>query len=125
MKNIFILVCFLCFAGCETLPRNPEIWMELEINACLPTAIVFKQALNRQGIWAEVFRYSWRTDKGKLRGHAMVVYLYPPGKNKLWTYDALGSYRTYAYKDDVVGIARAAHRVRGNTEEVFNEEFIK
>lgn len=99
--------------------------MEKEINACLPTAIIFKQSLRKYDIWSEVFKYTWRDDKGKLRGHAMTAYLYPPGKNQLWTYDNMGSYRTYAYTNNVRQIATLAARVRGMTNNLLTAEFIK
>jgi hypothetical protein len=126
MRKYFLISLCIFLAACVTTPRNPEGWMEREINACLPTAIIFKQALNKYGVWSEVFRYSWKDVKGnKLRGHAMVAYLYPPGQNKLWTYDEAGSWRTYAYTNDVKGIAQYAHNVRGGTEIVFGAEWIK
>lgn len=121
-----LLILFLILTACQTTPTNPEFWMEKEINSCLPTAIIFKQALNKYGVWSEVFRYSWKDrETGKLRGHAMVAYLYPPGKNQLFTYDAMGSYRTYAYTNNVESIASYAHHVRGNTEAVFCAQWIK
>ena len=101
-------------------------WMEKEINACLPTAIIFKQSLNKYKIWSEVFRYSWKDKStGKLKGHAMVAYLYPPGKNQLFTYDSMGSYRTYAYTNNVENIAQLAHNIRGNQDKVFYVEWVK
>lgn len=125
MKYILILITVLLTA-CQTTPTNPEFWMEREINACLPTAIIFKQSLNKYGIWSEVFRYSWKdSETGKIRGHAMVAYLYPPGKNQLFTYDSEGSYRTYAYTNNVQGIAQYAHNVRGSINTVFNASWIK
>jgi hypothetical protein len=100
--------------------------MEREINACLPTAIIFKQSLNKYGVWSEVFRYSWIDNQTKkLRGHAMVAYMYPKGKNQLWTYDSLGSYRIRAYKDNVTAVAQISHNTRGNPEKIFNAEYIK
>lgn len=121
---LFVAICFL--TSCETTPSNPEFWMEREINACLPTAIIFKQSLKKYGIWSEVFRYSWK-DLGteKIKGHAMVAYLYPPGKNQLFTYDALGSWRTLAYTNDVQSIAQYSHKIRGNSEKIFNASWIK
>lgn len=125
MKYILILLSILLVA-CETTPTNPEYWMEKEINACLPTAIAFRQSLKKYDVWAEVFRYSWKDkETGKLRGHAMVAYLYPPGKNKLWTYDNAGSYWTRAHTNDVAAIARHAHWARGNYDTVFAAEWIK
>ena len=121
---LILIVAFL--SACETLPTNPEFWMESEINACLPTAITFKESLNKYNVWAEVFRYSW-VDKhnNKMRGHAMVAYLYPKGKNQLWTYDAMGSYRIRAYTNNLINIAQTSHNVRGNTEKIFGAEWIK
>jgi hypothetical protein len=121
---LLILTIFLL--GCETTPNNPELWMEREVNACLPTAIVFKQSLKKYGVWSEVFRYSWRdAETGKIKGHAMVAYLYPPGKNQLFTYDAMGSYRTYAYTNNVQNIAQSAHTVRGASDKIFAASWIK
>lgn len=121
---LFVLVIFL--TACQTTPTNPEFWMEKEINACLPTAIIFKQSLRKYDIWSEVFKYSWKDNEtGKLRGHAMVAYLYPPGKNQLWTYDKLGSWRTYAFTNNVTSIAQYAHSIRGNTEKVIRAEYIR
>jgi len=125
MKYLLILLSALLIS-CQTTPTNPEFWIEKEINACLPTAIIFKQSLNKYGVWSEVFRYSWKDFKtGKIKGHAMVAYLYPPGKNQLFTYDSEGSWRTYAYTNDVKSIAQYAHNVRGSTETVFNTSWIK
>ena len=125
MRLVLVLLLVLLTA-CQTTPTNPEFWMEKEINACLPTAIIFKQSLKKYDIWSEVFRYSWKDSQtGKIRGHAMVAYLYPPGKNQLWTYDSEGSWRTYAYTNNVKGIAQYAHMVRGSTETVFGAEYIR
>ena len=116
----------LLAAGCQTTPTNPEYWMEREINACLPTAIIFKQSLRKYDVWAEVFKYSWKeVDTGKLRGHAMVAYLYPPGKNQLWTYDNQGSWRVRAFTNNVTSIAQISHTYRGGKEKVFDAEYIQ
>jgi hypothetical protein len=104
---------------------NPEFWMEKEINACLPTAIIFKESLNKYGVWSEVFRYSWKDENQKLRGHAMVAYLYPKGQNQLWTYDSMGSYRIRAYTNNVTEIAQKAHLARGWNNKIFAAEYLK
>lgn len=118
------ILALLFLAGCQTTPTNPEFWMEKEINACLPTAIIFKQSLRKYDIWSEVFRYEWK-EGDRLRGHAMVAYLYPPGKNQLWTYDDMGSYRTFGFTNNVMQIASYASRARGNTNKVLKAEWIK
>lgn len=119
------LILLLILTGCQTTPTNPEFWMEKEINACLPTAIIFKQSLRKYDIWAEVFKYTWRDEKGKYRGHAMTAYLYPPGKNQLWTYDNMGSYRTYAFTNNVMQIASRAAAARGMTNKVLTADFVR
>lgn len=123
-KKTLAILLSLLLGGCVVTPTNPEFWMEKEINACLPTAIIFKQSLKKYNIWSEVFRYEWK-ENNKLRGHAMVAYLYPPGKNQLWTYDYQGSWRTYAFTDDVLRIASFAAAARGNTNKILKAEWIK
>ena len=111
--------------ACETTPKSPEEWMERGQNSCLPTAIVYKQTLLKYDIWARVFKYSWRDDEtGKMNGHAMTAYLYPPGKNRLWTYDLLGSYRVRAYTNNVGQIAQEAHWARGATNVTYFAEWL-
>ncbi len=111
MKTLLLALLVLTTA-CTVTPQNPEGWMEREANACLPTAIAFRQGLERSGVWSEVFIYRHRGADGRDYGHAMAAYLYPPGANRLWTYDLHGSYLTRAYTNDVAGIARAAHTAR-------------
>lgn len=126
MKNKLIIIACVALFGCETTPTNPEFWMEKEINACVPTAIIFRESLRKYDVWADVFRYSWiDSQTKKLRGHAMVAYLYPKGKNQLWTYDAMGSWRTRAFTNDVTSLAQHAHKVRGNSERTMMAEWIK
>ena len=110
----FLGIVFLAFLlGCQTAPKNPQPWMEREINACLPTAIAFRQALKESNVWAEVLTYKYYSPKfQRVRGHAFVAYLYPPGTNQLWTYDNQGSYRTRAYITSVDGIAKQGHLQR-------------
>lgn len=120
-----LILLTLVIVGCETTPTNPEFWMEKELNACLPTAIIFKQSLRKYGIWSEVFKYTWKDDKGKLYGHAMTAYLYPPGKNQLWTYDRMGSYRTYAFTNNVMQIATRAVNARGMTNNLLTADFVR
>jgi hypothetical protein len=124
MKNILLAV-MLVLVGCKQTPNNPEAWMEREINACLPSAIIFKKTLNKYGVWSEVFRYSYYDDKKVLRGHAMVVFEYPKGKNQLWTYDEKGSYRIIAKTNDIGYIAEFAHRQRNLPNKALNAIYIK
>ena len=124
MKYVLCLLCVV-FVGCETTPQNPEQWMARERNACLPTAIAFKEGLRRYQVWSEVVRYVYKNDKNKRVGHAIVAYLYPPGKNQLWTYDYEGSWRTRAYTTNPHQIATEAEKLRGRNTVVEYAEFIK
>jgi hypothetical protein len=95
-------------------------------NACLPTAIAFREGLQKYDVWSEVLRYEWIDKKTlKQNGHAIVVYMYPKGQNKLWTYDFWGSYRVRAFKDNPLQIAKEAVRVRLEDRDVYFAEFIK
>lgn len=130
MKKFIYLFSFfvlMFLAGCETTPVNSEKWMELEANACLPTAISFREGLKKYGVWSEVVRYSYfDSQKNKRSGHAIVAYLYPPGKNQLWTYDYTGSWRARAFVDNPLQIAKEAEASRGNYfREVYSAEFLK
>ena len=125
MKNLLLLFVLLFLVGCETLPENPEQWMAREKNACLPTAIAFRQGLQRQQIWSEIVAYRYKNEKQKYVGHAIVAYLYPPGTNQLWTYDYEGSWRTRAWIDNPKQIATQAERLRGRQTNIEYAEFIK
>lgn len=109
MKFLALLFSIL-IVGCAA-PKNPEQWMTRERNACLPTAIAMAEGLKRQGIQARVLVYSYQANNRTV-GHAVTAYLYPAGKNILYTYDFEGSWRTRAYWDDATGIATAAERLR-------------
>lgn len=125
MKQLFLSLLLVNLVGCQTTPKNPESWMETKKNACLPTAIAFKQGLRKQDVWARVVRYTWYdSKKQKYNGHAIVAYLYPPGQNILWTYDFWGSYRTRAFINNPLQISRAAVEARGENRDVNFAEFL-
>jgi len=114
MKNLLISIFCFVLCSCETLPVNSEKWMEREMNACLPTAIAFREGLIKYDVWVEVVSYRYIDYKTKkLKGHAIVAYMYPSGENKLWTYDYEGSWRTRAWKEDPLMIAKQAESIRG------------
>ena len=121
MKVLLLILVLLGSTGCAVTPQSPEPWMARERNACLPTAIAMSQGLKRQGITAKVVRYSYRL-KGRLLGHAITAYLYPPGANTLYTYDYEGSWHTRAYWGDDAGIARAAESLRGRNNPILSSE---
>ena len=125
-KHFFIcLIACILLTSCST-PSNPEYWMETKRNACLPTAIAFREGLRKYDVWSEVIIYSWLDQKtNKLKGHAIVAYMYPSGKNQLWTYDYWGSYRVRAFKDDPIEIAQKAVNARQENRYVTKAEFLK
>jgi len=125
MKILLILASVLLI-GCQSTPKNSEQWMTREKNACLPTAIAFREGLRKYNVWSEVVRYTYKNEKGKWVGHAIVAYLYPPGQNQLWTYDYEGSWRTRAFIDNPQQIAQQAENLRGRWHnKVEYAEFLK
>lgn len=132
MLNKLKLITTLCIlTSCSHIPSaltpsNPDAWMERERNACLPTAITFRESLRKYKVWAEVVGYQFdytNTKNKKSSGHAIVAYMYPPGHNKLWTYDYWGSYRVRAYKDDPLDVARKAVEARQEDRHVISAHF--
>ena len=121
MMVLLLILALLGSTGCAVTPQSPEPWMARERNACLPTAVAMSQGLKRQGITAKVVRYSYRL-QGRLLGHAITAYLYPPGANTLYTYDYEGSWRTRAFWGDDAGIARAAESLRGRNNPILSSE---
>lgn len=114
LKKVLTLNCLLVLllVGCTSVPKNPEAEAEKQINACLPNAIIMAQALRRQDVWAKVLMVKWNKT-GNINGHAYTIYLYPPGKNQLWSYDRdWGSMRIRVFKDNAVEVARQANSQR-------------
>ncbi len=126
MRCMAAIAIALMFPGCQSTPENPEQWMTREKNACLPTAIAFREGLRRYNVWSEVVRYGYTRSNGSRGGHAIVAYLYPPGKNQLWTYDYEGSWQTRAYIDNPLQVAREAEKLRGRWDnDVTFAEYLK
>jgi hypothetical protein len=125
MKNVILFIAIVCLAACST-PSNPEYWMESKRNACLPTAIAFREGLRKYDVWSEVVIYKWLDQKSNtVKGHAIVAYMYPKGQNQLWTYDFWGSYRIRAFKDNPLQIAQQAVNARMEDRNVNRAEFLK
>lgn len=126
MKKILLLIVTCLLTSCALTPSNPENWMEMKQNACLPTAIAFREGLKKYDVWSEVIIYSWLDQKTqKTKGHAITAYLYPKAKNQLWTYDYLGSYRVRSFINDPVDIAQKAVNARGENRYVTSANFLK
>lgn len=122
-----MLACLLLAACGTTPPSSPDWWMGQKPNSCLPTAIAFRESLRGKAVWSEVVVYEYFSeDEKKMMGHAIVAYLYPIGKNQLWTYDAVGSTRVRAYITSPVSIAQQSEAVRGRPRnKITKAEFLK
>ena len=122
MKKIITILSIALLTSCAHIPSpftpsHPDDWMNSKKNACLPTAIAFRESLKKYNVWAKVVTYRYHDAKTKeYSGHAIVAYMYPTGKNKLWTYDHWGSYRARAYIDDPLDIAQKAVDARHENE---------
>ena len=80
-KSTLILICIFLIS-CAS---NPQLENKLKFkydNDCLPQAIIMTESLKEKNIDAKVLRIY--TNKW---GHAICVYMYPKGQNKLWGWD--------------------------------------
>jgi hypothetical protein len=129
MKKLLIVLVALIHASCSSMPQNPQKWMEWQgANNCLPTAIAFKEGLKASKCkWSKVVVYGYiDAVDSKPKGHAIVAFMYPIGKNQLWVYDSMGSYRTRAYINDPLTIAKLAETQRGRSKNVVHyAEFLE
>jgi len=103
MRVLVLLLAFFV-AGCaSTPPADTPPWVGKYKNACLPEAIVMTQGLKKHGIQAKVLTIY--TDKW---GHAVCVYMYPAGQNRLWVWDSYWkSVQVRAWFNDPNDIAKA------------------
>jgi hypothetical protein len=127
VTKITAVVCLLALTSCGLMrPRNPEWWMEKEKNACLPTAISFREALGKRVKWSHVLIYKYLdTKQNKYYGHAVCAYMYPVGKNQLWVYDYRGSVRVRAYIDQPLEVAKGVEKAAGNDHyEIIQAEYL-
>lgn len=129
MKLLIIALATLVHVSCSSMPQNPQKWMEWQgANNCLPTAIAFKEGLKDSKCkWSKVVVYGYiDAADSKSKGHAVVAFMYPIGKNQLWVYDHMGSYRTRAYINDALTIAQLAENQRGRAKNtVHYAEFLE
>ena len=103
MRIVAPLIALL-LAGCATNPPVDQPYFAGKYrNACLPEAIAMTQALRQSGIQARVL-----TIYTPKFGHALCVYMYPTGQNKLWVWDShWKSVNLRAWYDDPDSIAKA------------------
>jgi hypothetical protein len=130
MKYVLIPIFCILFTSCDLFirtPKNPE-WKAMGSmpNSCLPTAITFRESLGKKVKWSEVLIYRYKdTLNGKYYGHAVVAYMYPIGKNMLWTYDNTGSRRIREYISEPLKVAQATENSRRrNYNKVYYAEYL-
>ena len=101
--KFLLSIIILVLAGCAMPPVTEPEFAGVYKNACLPEAIAMAQALKKSGIQARVLRIGT-----KEWGHAVCVYLYPTGANKLYVWDSYWkSINLRAWYDDPNDIANA------------------
>lgn len=103
MNRLLAIAC-LCLSACAARPPVAEPAFSGEYrNACVPEAAAMVEGLHGAGIESRVLLIStpaWN--------HAVAVYLYPSGENRLWVWDAnWKSIRLRAWWNDPASIARA------------------
>jgi hypothetical protein len=99
----FLAIAILALAGCTTLPVEQPAFAGRYRNACLPEAIAMAQGLKEKSIQTRVLRI-----QTKDWGHAVCVYLYPIGANRLYAWDSYWqSINLRAWFDNPASIATA------------------
>jgi hypothetical protein len=121
MKRLLLLLISIVLVGCNaTLVEEPEVSGMFK-NACLPEAIMMSQSLKEHGIDARVLGI-YAEDYG----HAICVYMYPPGKNQMWGWDSYWkSLRLRAFKDNPESVARAWLRWTNPQKQLTRAEYIQ
>jgi hypothetical protein len=127
MKNqILILISCLFLASCALPPNNPDYWLESRKNACFPTAVSFKESLEKYNVWSEIVLYRrYNLNEKEFLNHAAVVFEYPSKSNKIWTYDNFGTYQIKANISDPFDVAQKAENARYFNRIVTYAEFLK
>lgn len=99
--KFLLAIAILVLAGCTSLPVEQPSFAGRYKNACLPEAIAMAQGLREKSIQTRVLRI-----QTKDWGHAVTVYLYPTGANKLYVWDSYWkSVNLRAWYDNPVSIA--------------------
>jgi hypothetical protein len=101
--RLLVVIAILALAGCTTLPVAETSFAGRYRNACLPEAIAMAHGLKEKSIQTRVLRI-----QTKDWGHAVCVYIYPTGANKLYAWDSYWqSINLRAWFDDPASIANA------------------
>ena len=101
--KFLLAIAIVALAGCASLPVKQPAFAGRYRNACLPEAIAMAQGLKEKAIQTRVLRF-----QTKDWGHAVCVYLYPTGANRLYVWDSYWqSINLRAWLDNPVSIANA------------------
>jgi hypothetical protein len=101
--KFLLAIAILTLAGCVTPPVEQPSFVGKYKNACLPEAIAMAQGLREKSIQTRVLRI-----RTKNWGHAVTVYLYPTGANRLYVWDSYWqSINLRAWFNDPTSIASA------------------
>lgn len=121
MYRLLAIACF-CLASCASRPPVAEPAFSGKLrNACVPEASAMVEGLHGAGIQSRCLLITtpiWR--------HAVAVYLYPAGDNRLWVWDSTWkSVRVRAWWNDPSGIARAWIAATGRSLPVTSAGFLE
>lgn len=97
----YLIITILIFlASCTTNPPAQGLQFKFG-NDCLPQAIVMVEGLRSKNIEADVLIL-----KTPIWAHAISVYFYPKGQNRMWGWDHFNqSVRIRAFRDDPKAVA--------------------
>ena len=110
MKDAILgLAALLWLSGCAVVPADGNLGMK---NACLPEAIICREALLRKWIPAKAIEFEY-TEKGSPAGHAITVY---EAGNTVWFWDSsMGSrYTDLPFNSSPIALARAYQGLLSN-----------
>lgn len=115
------LAAALLLSACSAPPAKGPEYAGRYNNACLPEAIGMVQGLKGAGIQGKVLTVrtpSW--------GHALAVYLYPPGQNRLWCWDSRWkSIEVKAFYSNPDQVAAGWMRRTAHSESVLAADFLE
>ena len=120
--RILLAISCLCLAACSTRPpiAEPAFAGRLQ-NACVPEAAEMTEGLHKAGIQAKVLLITTPAWK-----HAVCVYLYPSGENRLWVWDSeWKSIQVRAFFSDPDQVARAWIAAVNQSQPVTSAEFLQ
>lgn len=118
--KFFFVIPIIFLVGCTSFPIEQPAFIGRYRNACLPEAIAMAQGLREKSIQTRVLRI-----QTKDWGHAVCVYLYPTGANRLYVWDSYWqSINLRAWFDNPASIANAWLNYTHPDKQLVNANFI-